>query len=61
MRSEKEEVRHIISLNVRDLADVTPLRYLHTLTVITSPLLTLRGLASGMKRGNQLNIPGECD
>lgn len=56
----RERMRHIISLNMGDLG-VSFLYYLHTLTVITSPLLTLSGLASGMKRGNQLNIPGECD
>jgi hypothetical protein len=33
----------------------------HTLTVISSPFCTRTGLARGMKRGNQLNMPSVCE
>jgi hypothetical protein len=35
--------------------------HLQILAVTTSPTWSRRGDAKGMKRGNQLNMPGECD
>lgn len=43
------------------LASHSNAEYLHTFTVIMSFTCTRRGFASGMKSGNQLNMPGEWD